>query len=419
VKRALTRRDFLKVSGGALAGAYAVGLTGCGGGGGGGGENSFSFVAALYSNPTKSYWEKVVSDFKENNPDADVDLRVIGWTQLPQQVNTMVTTGATPDLLNFNTYASYAADELLIRGDEVISSELEGQFYENFYEAGSIDGALYGIPFIASIRNLYYNKEIFERVGIERPPETWDELVQTAKTIKDETGIPGFGLPMTEFEAQADFSYFIWGNGGDWKRDGEWSFNIPENVEALQFMSDLVNKHQVTNPDPTTINRDELQKVFAQGEVAMMNTANFFPTILEEEAPNLDWDFGSIPRNQGVPEFSLGVEDFLMVFESGSEKSEIIGKFLDFFYGEERYQEFLEQEGMLPTTKPMGETMSAQDPMTARFIEQLPKAKFYPLQDPQLDRLFDEVNRACQQVIRQEKTPKQALDELQQTATAG
>jgi multiple sugar transport system substrate-binding protein len=417
VKQALTRRDFLKVSGGALAGAYVVGLTGCGGGGGGGG-NGFSFVAALYTNPTKTYWNDLVADFKKKNPDADVDLRVIGWTQLPQQVSTMVTTGQTPELLNFNTYASFAADDLLTRGDEVISSELKGQFYENFYGAGSIDGALYGIPFIASIRNLYYNKEIFERVGIEKPPETWDELVQTAKAIKDETGIPGFGLPMTEFEAQADFSYFIWGNGGDWQRDGEWSFNIPENVEALQFMTDLVNKYKVTNPDPTTINRDELQKVFAQGQLGMMNTANFFPTILEQEAPDLDWDFGSIPRNEGIPEFSLGVEDFLMVFNT-AENTEVIGKFLDFFYEKERYIKFLEQEGMLPTTKPVGETMSAQDPMTARFVDQLPKAKFYPLQDPQLDTVFKDLTRACQQALTGEKTPKQALDELQQTVTAG
>ena len=416
MKQALTRRDFLKVSGGTLAGAYALALAGCGGGGGGGG-NGFSFVAALYTNPTKTYWNDLVADFKKKNPDADVDLRVIGWTQLPQQVSTMVTTGQTPELLNFNTYASFAADDLLTRGDEVISSELKGQFYENFYGAGSMDGALYGIPFIASIRNLYYNKEIFEQVGIEKPPETWDELVQTAKAIKDETGIPGFGLPMTEFEAQADFSYFIWGNGGDWQRDGEWSFNIPENVEALQFMTDLVNKYKVTNPDPTTINRDELQKVFAQGQLGMMNTANFFPTILEQEAPDLDWDFGSIPRNEGIPEFSLGVEDFLMVFNT-AENTEVIGKFLDFFYEKERYIKFLEQEGMLPTTKPVGETMSAQDPMTARFVDQLPKAKFYPLQDPQLDTVFKDLTRACQQALTGEKTPKQALDELQQTVTA-
>jgi multiple sugar transport system substrate-binding protein len=223
---------------------------------------------------------------------------------------------------------------------------------------------------------------------------------------------------MTEFEPQADFSYFIWGNGGDWQRNGEWSFNIPENVEALQFMTDLVNKYKVTNPDPTTINRDELQKVFAQGQLGMMNTANFFPTILEQEAPDLDWDFGPIPRNEGMPEFSLGVEDFLMVFNT-AENTEIIGKFLDFFYEKEHYKKFLDQEGMLPTTKPMGEIMSAEDPMTARFVDQLPKAKFYPLQDPQLDTVFKDLTRACQQALTKEKTPKQALDELQRTVTSG
>ena len=46
MKRMLTRRGFLKASGGALAGAYVLGLAGCGGGEeGGSGDNTLEFWA--------------------------------------------------------------------------------------------------------------------------------------------------------------------------------------------------------------------------------------------------------------------------------------------------------------------------------------------------------------------------------------
>lgn len=405
------------MGGAALAGTYALGLTGCGGDAGGN-DNGFDFLAAQYSNPTTAFWEDMIADFTDENPDAEVGLQVVGWDALSRQVNSQVTTGQPPDLLNFNTYATYAADGLLVPAEEVISSELRDNFYENFYRAGQIEGQLYGIPFLASIRNLYYNAQIFEQAGIERPPRTWDELVETAQKIQDETGINGFGVPMTEFEGQAYFSYFIWGNGGDWKTDGEWSFNIPENVEALQFLADLVNEHEVTNSDPTTINRDELQRVFGAGELGMMITANFFPTILADEAPDLDYGVGPIPVNEGVEEFSLGVQDFLMVFDNGSDLDTISG-FLDFFYQDERYQQFMEQEGFLPATQSAGESMATEVPESAQFIEQLPLARFYPLQDPQLDSLLDDVTAACQQVLSGDRSPKEALDDLQRRAEEG
>lgn len=416
----LTRRDFLKASGGALMSISLVGIAGCGGGEQQDGEGaSFSFLAAQYSNATPDYWKDLVSEFRKENPDIKVDLEIIGWDQLLRQVNTKVTTGQAPNLLNLNSYASYAADDLLLPSEDVISSELKDNFYPNFYDASKVEDTAYGIPFIASIRNLYYNQEIFDKVGIKEPPKTWDELLQTAQAIQEEVGITGFGVPMTEFEGQAYFSYFIWGNGGDWQRDGQWVFNSPENVEGLQFLVDLINKHKVTNPDPTSINRDELQKVFGAGEIGMMITANFFPTILKEEAPDLDWALGPIPVNEGVSEFSLGVEDFLMVFNN-TENPEAVGKFLDFFFqgkNGENYEKFLNQEGMLPVLEPVGETMSGKDELTAQFIEQIPKAKFYPLSEPKFDVIRVDVVKACQKAITGEMSSKAALDELQQKVT--
>jgi multiple sugar transport system substrate-binding protein len=374
-----------------------------------------SFVAAQYSNATKPFLEKVVKDFESENPDIKVNLKVIGWDVLEQQVNTMIATKQTPDILNLNHYAAFASDDLLMPLEEVISPELKGKFYDSFYDAGKVDGTAYGLPFLASIRGLFYNKDLFEQAGISEPPKTWDELVNVAKQIKDKTGVDGFGLPMTNLEGQAYFSYFSWGNGGDWKKDGEWVLNSPENVEAVQFMSDLVNKHKVTNPQPTAINRDEMHKVFGSGRIGMMISANFLPTILKSESPDLNYDVAPIPVNEGKDPINLGVEDFLMVFKS-TKNPDAVSEFLDFFYQDERYQEFMTNEGMLPATKAVGVAMSKADPFTAKFIDQLPIAKFYPLTDPRFPQLRTEQINAVQKVLLGEASAQEALDALQKIA---
>lgn len=418
MNRDLSRRDFLKATGGTLAGVSLLSISACGtdsNSGASNGGGNYEMMMGQYSNGTNPFWNKVISNFREQNQDTEVDFQAVGWDVLPQKLNTRITTGQPPNILGYNSYASYAADDLLLPAEEYTPTEVKNKFYENFYEVGSFEGTNYAIPLLASIRSLYYNKAIFETAGIERPPETWDELVQTAQTIKEEAGVPGFGVPMTEFEGQAYFSYFIWGNGGDWTRDGEWTLNSPENVEAIQFMSDLVNEQKVTNSDPTTINRDQLQRVFGAGEVGMMITANFLPTILDDEAPDLNWGVSSIPRAEGVEPFSMGVQDFMMVFNN-TENLDAVRDFIAFVYDDSRYEEWMKQEGFIPATKPVGESMAGQSEEMAQYVESMPRAKFYPLQKPAYAQLRPEVVKACQRVLRGDSTAKKALDTLQQTA---
>ncbi len=374
-----------------------------------------SFVAAQYSNETEPFLRQLVEDFESEHPDIKVNLDVIGWDALEQQVNTMISTNQMPDILNINHYSSFVGDDLLYPIDEIISDDLKAKLYDSFLAAGQMDGTQYAIPFLASIRGLYYNKAIFEQAGIESPPETWQELRETAKKIKEETGIDGFGVPMTTFEGQAYFSYFTWGNGGDWKKGDEWSLNSPENVEGMEFLRQLVREDKVTNPEPTAINRDELQKVFGAGQLGMMITANFLPTILANDFPDLEYGVAPIPYNEGKEPFNLGVQDFLMVFKT-VKHPEAVGTFLDFFYEDERYEQFMKLEGMLPATETAGENMAAKDELIAQFVEQLPLAKFYPLSDPKFAEIRLELVNAVQQILLDEKTAQDALDDLQSFA---
>ncbi len=61
------------------------------------------------------------------------------------------------------------------------SDYIEG--VRNFY--ADSEGKMIGMPFNSSTPLLYYNKEIFEEVGIDAPPSTWEEFEAMAPKIKE------------------------------------------------------------------------------------------------------------------------------------------------------------------------------------------------------------------------------------------
>ena len=60
----------------------------------------------------------------------------------------------------------------------------------------ALAGKQYGLPVAASVRALFYNKDIFARAGIAAPPATWDDLIADAKRVKalNEPNLFGFGM---------------------------------------------------------------------------------------------------------------------------------------------------------------------------------------------------------------------------------
>ena len=54
-------------------------------------------------------------------------------------------------------------------------------------ESATWDGKYYAVPKATNTIALYYNKDMFRAHGLDpdQPPETWDELVETARTLTD------------------------------------------------------------------------------------------------------------------------------------------------------------------------------------------------------------------------------------------
>ncbi|HEY4700727.1 MAG TPA: extracellular solute-binding protein, partial [Streptosporangiaceae bacterium] len=226
-------------------GAVAL-AAGCGGSSSGSSSSSsgggtISVVMAQYSNLSGPYWTTLVKNFEKANPKIKVQLKVIDWDTLLQQVPTMISTRNYPDVLNFNAYSTFAASGLLQPAKDVLSPSTEADFESSFLASDSIKGTQYAIPWIASVRALGYNKAAFTKAGISAPPTTWAQFVTDAQKAK-QAGYTGYCLPLGSEEAQAEWSLWMWSNGGGWTNpSGQFTVNSAKNQQALNFLRTLAN----------------------------------------------------------------------------------------------------------------------------------------------------------------------------------
>ncbi len=337
-------------------------------------------IAAQYGQNTTQWWADFQSEFNKTYENINLTVEVVSWNDIYTVVNTRVSNQQAPDILNIDVFADYQADDLLLPAKDFVSEETYAKMYPAFLDQSVVDGTVWAIPDLASARAMYYNVDILEAAGVE-VPTTWDELKAACEKIKEyDPEIYPWGIDMTTDEGQAAFAYYIWNNGGDFTdADGNWTLNSAENVEAIEYAISLV-KDGLTNSDPATDTRYDLQDMFGTGKVAMMIGPNSIPTYIQEGGSTINYAFAAIPTNGGNPSVSAGVMDRFMCFDNNHspEKLEAIKTFFDFFYDDTRYSDWVLMEGFLPATSAGGEIVASSDPSMAPWVDIVGSCKFYP-----------------------------------------
>ncbi|HET7734539.1 MAG TPA: extracellular solute-binding protein, partial [Nocardioidaceae bacterium] len=344
-----------------------------------------------------------------------LDVQVVSWNDIDQQSSTMIQNGNPPDILNLNAYASYAADDLLYSSDEVLSPEVKSDLLDAFVKSGTYNGKMYGMPDLSSARALFYNKELFAKAGIDAPPTTWAEFEEVAKKISAlGDGNVGYAMPLGPEEAQAEFSIWLFNNGGDWKTDGKWTINSPQNVETLSFLKKLAVEDKVTQNNPGRTNRtDGAFALFASGKAGMV--VGFSPLAGQLDADGkVDYGVAPMPTKDGGEPQTFGVTDYLMAFKKpGNQKA--VKAFYDLYYQPDQVNTFIKAEGFLPVTK-SGLEEFASDPALKVYLDTLPNVHLTPTDDPAWDKIKLAVQQNLGAAVAPDGDPKKVLDSLQQQA---
>ena len=397
-----------------LGGAAALlGTAACGDSGR---SRSIKVVIAEYSKDhTRPFWQALAEQYTKQTGIA-VELQVIDWNSIDQQVSTMIQNNQPPDVLNLNSFSSYAKDGLLHPADDVLSPKTREDFLPAFARGGEFQGKLYGFPILASARAFFYNTDLFARAGIAAPPKTWDEFVAAARKIQAlGAGVIGYALPLGPEEAQAEWSIWMWNNGGDWQSGGRWAIDSDRNVQALEFLAALANRHKVTQVNPGKTNRtDGAFQLFKDGKVGMV--IGFSPLAAQLDAEGkVKYAVAQMPTNAGTP-VTLGVEDYLMAFKRKANQ-EAVRKFLDLYYDPANITRWIGAEGFLPVTR-SGLAQMGGNPKLRPYLDALPGARLAPTTDPTWDKVKLDVQQTIGLAVQPDGNPRQVLERLQKNAVA-
>jgi multiple sugar transport system substrate-binding protein len=407
--------------------ALSLGLAACSGGTGAGTAGSGNgdpvkeikvVIAEMSKDHTAAFWNAFAKTYQRRTG-VKMRVQIISWNDVDQQTSTMVQNGNPPDILNLNAYASYAKDGLLYNSDEVLPDRTRADILDAFVKSGTYKNKLYGFPDLSSVRALFYNKKLFAKAGVAHPPRTWDEFVTTAKKITAlGDGTVGYAQPLGPEEAQAEFSIWLFNNGGDWKSHGRWTINSPKNVQTLRFLKDLSVKHKVTQNNPGKTNRtDGAFPLFQHGKAGMVVGFGPLQAALDSDYPDVDYGIAPMPSSDGGPPQTYGVTDYLMAFKKAGNR-DAVRKFYELYYSPDQINTWIKAEGFLPVTK-SGLKVFASEPSLKVYLDTLPNVHLTPTDDPTWDKVKIAVQQNLGEAVGSDGDPQKVLDRLQQMAESG
>lgn len=185
------------------------------------------------------------------------------------------------------------------------------------------DKKYYGIPLSAYSMSMMYNVALFKEAGLVDEkgvpifPKTWDEVAQTAVTIKEKTGKAGFFFPTKSNQGGWLFSNIAWGFGAEFETqvDGKWkaTFDSKEGVAALQYLKDLKWKYNVL-PDNTLVDLSDYIKLYGTDQVAMgLCHINMVKNIIKNTGMSKDnFALSTVPAGPAGQAAQLGGDVYMI-----------------------------------------------------------------------------------------------------------
>ncbi|MGW0719240.1 ABC transporter substrate-binding protein [Streptomyces sp. NPDC002778] len=165
------------------------------------------------------------------------------------------------------------------------------------------DGKIYGLPNGQYSLGLIYNRDLFEKAGLDPdlPPETWDDVRKAAKKISAlGDGTVGYADYSKNNQGGWHFTGWVYSLGGDIavKKDGTWkaAFDSDAGRKALQTLHDM-RWTDNSMGSRQLLQIEDVQKMMGAGKLGMyMAGPDNIPTIVKQfERTYEEYGVGAMP----------------------------------------------------------------------------------------------------------------------------
>lgn len=372
--------------------------------------------------------EALVADFEKIHPEVSIQPVYTGdYATTVTKALTAFRGGNAPQMAVIGDIEAYS---LMDAGAIVAASDLakddEGKkWIDSFYPAflRHINGKVWGVPFQRSTVVLYWNKQAFEKAGLDAdtPPANWQQVVDFGKklVVKDGQNVSQWGIEIpTTPNGYWVFQGFAATNSAhlDNGKGTAVYFNTPGNIETLQWLTDLGQKEGVSPKG--AVAWGTTPQDFLSGKTAMMVTTTGNLSVVRK---NATFPFGVAMLPEKTQRGSPTGGGNLYVFKNASPAQQKAAMaFIRWVTAPEQAARWSIATGYVATSPAAWETPAMKD-----YVKQVPQALVAREQlnyaQPELStynsvQIQEALNHAIEAAITQTKTPAEALESAQKQA---
>lgn len=307
---------------------------------------------AFWGSPAEAETHQMVADaFMAEHPNITVETMVEPWSDYFTKVQTLWASGDSsviPDILFLWPTPRYAAEGVLENLDPWI--EQSGYDLDDYWpallESAKYNGSVYGFPRDIGLEVLYYNKDIFDEVGLDYPTEgwTWDDLSAAAEklTVVESSGrVARYALGMEG----GKYALWIVQNKGsildDMRNPSKCTLAEPAAVEAIEFFASMMDENYAMR-DANLSQAGGDAAVFQSGQVAMIIQNASRVSAFNQADMNYDVATVPIPKG-GQRAASAGGAAWVM--SAGSDNKEEAWTFLSWLQSKDGGQRLYTASG--------------------------------------------------------------------------
>ncbi|GEM_PF-666992 len=227
--------------------------------------------------PLGTVMGNMIKEFNKANPDVQVKMQIMTWGgEYYSKIRSSIMVGKAPEIFDVAVYApamflkyveSYTADDLKQVGINT------SDYLETTWKALNFGGKYYGIPIGVFPIGLFYNKDLFQKAGLDpaKPPTNRTEFIEYGKKLTQDTDGDGkidqWGTMEVDWYNLVGWIWesFMVQNGGSLlnKDNTKATFDSKEGVEALDLYVDFIRKYKISPPP------GNVPAAFASQKIAM------------------------------------------------------------------------------------------------------------------------------------------------------
>jgi raffinose/stachyose/melibiose transport system substrate-binding protein len=397
----------------------AAGLAGCAAGGGGDGDDVTITIGTWRTEDTVMWEEDIIPVFEESHPGIQVEYAPVDTNDYNAAIQSQVESGTGPDLIMcrpFDVNRQWISSGYF---DPLSDLDAIASFDDVALTAWTDDtGTPFCVPVASVLAGFYYNKAIFDELGLDIP-ETQDEFADVLDAIADDGTYAPLALGSADgWQLTYNLLYQVGPNywhGEDGRVgliDGSKKLTDADFIEGLTVFDSF---KEWLPAGYESITYEDMTQLFTLGQAAILPDGSW--QITQVTSTGLDIGvFGAPPAAAGDQRYQQEMADMAFGLNTSSEQKEAATEFLEWLGTEEFQQLYVNK---LPGFFSMGSTpVSYDNPLAQEFAALKEGAEL--TSRLALDRLSagqppldDEFWRVTQLIYNSGLSPEDAAAELQ------